>query len=190
MFTHDASEDSTDENESAVARRGFLKVGTGAITAAVAVPAVSGVAAAHFPAELEIDVKPDSDENTINPKSEGVVPVAVLQNDEFDPTSENVNYRFGAKDVVEGGNGARPIHDGHVTTVDGEDDHERKALLLHFPVQDTGFDGNEAIGQLHWENGHKGAHHGLGGSDTVTFVGDRNEESNEEESENETEDEE
>ncbi|WP_430506312.1 hypothetical protein [Haloparvum sp. PAK95] len=168
MFTHDAPEDSTDENESAVARRGFIKVGAGAIASAVTVPAVSGVAAAHFPAGLEVDVKPDSDENAINPRSEGVVPVAVLQTDAFDPTSENVNYRFGAKDVVADGDGARPRHGGHVEDVDDDGRHD---LVLHFPVDGTGFDGDEEEGLLHWERDHRDAHHGRSGSDDVRIVG-------------------
>lgn len=172
MTNRDTPEDSTDTEQSSVARRGFLRAGAGAITAAVAVPAVSSVAAAHFhgggkPA-LEIDIKPDSDENTINPKSKGVVPVAVLQTDEFDPTSENVNYRFGAEGVVADGGGARPLHGGHVEDVDGDG---RQDLILHFSTEGTGFNGDEEEGHLHWEKGQKGAHHGLGGSDDVRIVG-------------------
>jgi len=172
MFNHDTPDDSTNPDEPSVARRGFLKAGAGAIAAAVAVPAVSGVASAHYHGDekpaLEVDVKPDSDENTINPKSGGVVPVAVLQTDEFDPTSENVNYRFGAKGVVADGGGSRPLHGGHVEDVD---DDGRQDLVLHFPIEGTGFDGDEERGHLHWEKGHRGAHHGLGGSDDVSIVG-------------------
>ena len=38
-------------------------------------------------------------------------------------------------------------------------------------MEDTGFDGDENVGHLHWETGEKGAYHGLGGSDSVTIVG-------------------
>ena len=175
-MTSESHEETTGENSGSEShsfdRRRFLKAGTGAAVAAIGLPTVSGVAAAHFhgsdKATLNIDIKPDSTENTINPKSEGVVPVAVLHTEEFDPTSQNVNYRFGAQDVVANGGGARPIHDGHATDVNGDGQCD---LVLHFPVEDTGFDGDETVGHLHWEKGEKGAHHGLGGSDAITIVG-------------------
>jgi hypothetical protein len=164
--------DQTSARHNRLSRRGFMRTGIGAATAALAVPTISGIASAHFhgpdkPA-LNIDIKPDSDKNRINPQSQGVVPVAVLQTEEFDPTSKNVNYRFGAPNVVEHGKGARPLHDGHVEDVNGDGMCD---LVLHFPVEDTGFDGDEQIGSLHWEKGHKGAHHGLGGSDAITISG-------------------
>jgi FtsP/CotA-like multicopper oxidase with cupredoxin domain len=117
---------------------------------------------------LEIDIKPGSDKNPINPNSHGVIPVAVLQTDEFDPAREDVRYRFGAPDVVGDGGGARPAHDGYVKDVngDGQDD-----LILHFPTDETGFDGDESEGRLEWERTEEG--HGLSGSDTVTIVGRR-----------------
>ena len=34
--------------------------------------------------EIEIDIKPGSDRNSINPMSKGVIPVAILGSDEFD----------------------------------------------------------------------------------------------------------
>jgi len=37
--------------------------------------------------EIAIDIKPGSDQNTINLKSKGVVPVAILSTDDFDATS-------------------------------------------------------------------------------------------------------
>lgn len=78
-----------------------------------------------------------------------------------------MNYRFGAPEVVEDGGGSRPRHGGHVTDVneDGRDD-----LLLHFPMEGTGFDSDEDEAYIHWEKGHKGAQHGLAGSDDVTIV--------------------
>jgi hypothetical protein len=153
-------------------RRSVLKTGIGAATAAVAVPVMSGTAAAHFHGPdkpyLNIDIKPESAKNHINPNSEGVVPVAVIKTEAFDPTSKNVNYRFGAPDVVKNGGGARPRHDGHVQDVNGDGKCD---LVLYFPMEETGFDGDEKFGHLHWEKGQKGAHHGLGGSDRITIVG-------------------
>ena len=40
---------------------------------------------------ISIDIKPDSDRNSINPKSKGVVPVAVLGSMEFDATQVNLS---------------------------------------------------------------------------------------------------
>lgn len=159
-------------------RRRFLKAGSGATVTAALVSLTSGVAAAHFhgpekPA-LNVDIMPDSQDNAINLDGEGVIPIAVLQTEKFDPTSQNVNYRFGVQDVVANGGGARPIHDGHATDVN---DDGRCDLILHFRVEDTGFDGDEAIGHLHWEKGEKGAGHGLGGSDAVSFVDEKKQES-------------
>lgn len=155
------------EDDSSIGRRGFLQVSSGLAASAVGISTFGGQVAAHFPKELDIDIKPGSDGNPINPKSNGVIPVAVLQTEEFDPACNDVNYRFGASDVVAEGSGARPVHSGHVKDVngDGQDD-----LVLHFPTDETGFDGDESEGRLEWERTEEG-NHGLSGTDTVTFVG-------------------
>lgn len=159
-----------------IARRQFLKTGLGAATAAVAVPALSGRAAAHFPTTLEIDIKPGCETNAINPSAEGVVPVAVYHTeftDEdgesvvFDPTDRAVRYRFGAPDTVEQGDGARPAHEGHVEDVD-DDGHDD--LVLHFPTQETGFADDDSTGTLLWERDESGEH-GYSGTASVTIVG-------------------
>lgn len=154
--------------ESCIARRSILKAGLGEATAVSAFAALSGTAAAHFPKGLEIDIKQGSEDNPINPNSNSFVPVAVFQPDEFDPTSENVNYRFGAPEPVKDGGGARPAHDGHIEDVDGDGDDD---LVLHFPAAETGFDGDEERGRLEWERGHREAEHGLSGTDNVTIIG-------------------
>lgn len=162
--THSSTES---KNASSTTRRNVLRATTGITTVAVGVGALTGRAAAHFPADLEVDIKPDSDENSINPNGRGVIPVAVRQTDEFDPTSEDLGYRFGAPDVVEDGGGARPVHGGHIEDVDGDG---RDDLILHFPTAETGFDGGDSEGRLEWERTEDG-HHGLSGTDEVTIVG-------------------
>lgn len=159
------TESGSTRQSTAVDRRDVLRFGAGAIAAGLAVPVVTGQAAAHFPANLDVDVKPGSDESPINPRSRGVVPVAVRRTDEFDPTSEPVRYRFGAPDVVSDGGGSRPAGDGHVASVGGSD-----ALVLHFPAAETGFDGDESEARLVWERTESGEH-GLSGTDVVTIVG-------------------
>lgn len=165
---HDAAqlgEDSSDNTS--IARRGFLRVSAGIAATAIGIASLSGNVAAHFPSDLEIDIKPGSEKNPINPNSNGVIPVAVLQTSEFDPTSEDIRYRFGAPDVVADGGGARPAHDGHVDDVDGDG---RDDLVLHFPTAETEFDGDESEGRLEWERTESGEH-GLSGTDTITIVG-------------------
>lgn len=150
-----------------MARRGFLQVSTGMAATALGITTFGGQVAAHFPEDLEIDIKPGSEDNPINFNSNGVIPVAVLQTNEFDPTSADVRYRFGAPDVVAEGGGARPAHSGHVEDVNGDG---RDDIVLHFPADEVGFDGDESEGRLEWERTDKGSH-GLSGTDTITPIG-------------------
>lgn len=83
----------------------------------------------------------------------------------FDPTEEAVRYRFGEPAVVEDGGGARPAHDGH----DGSDT-DGDALVLHFPMEETGFDEDSTEGRLIWERDESGEH-GYSGTDEVTVTG-------------------
>lgn len=127
------------------------------------------------PIEVELNVKPCSNLNAIYLADKTVIPVGIKHTDEFDPTDPDSGVdvstlRFGAPDVVEGGGGARPVHDGHVEDVvpcegDGRDD-----LVVHFPTEDTGFDGDEDTGQLEGETMDGTP---LFGDDSVTIVGRR-----------------
>ncbi|WP_231186290.1 hypothetical protein [Haladaptatus sp. DYF46] len=162
--------DNADESEAQsrkFGRRRLLTAGAGVALTAVTVPALSSTAVAHFPQKLDIDVKPDSESNEIDLGSRGVVPVAVLQTDAFDPTSEAVRYRFGAPDAVADGGGACPIHDGHVEDVDGDGNDD---VVLHFSVADAEFDAGEAEAELRWERDESGEH-GFSGRDSVQIVG-------------------
>lgn len=147
-------------------RRTVLRSSAGALAAATGLSVLAGSAAAHFPADLAVDVRPGSERNPINPRSRGVVPVAVLGTDVFDPTSEDVRYRFGAPDVVADGGGASQVHH-HAAALDGDG---RDDLLLLFPMADTGFDGDESAAELRWDRDPNGEH-GFSGRDAVTIVG-------------------
>lgn len=78
----------------------------------------------------DIDIKPWSDPNSVNYKSKGVIPVAILTTGSFDAT--NVDPQT----VEFGPNGAPIAHeDGHVEDVDADGYLD---LVLHFRTQQTG----------------------------------------------------
>jgi hypothetical protein len=83
---------------------------------------------AHPP--VEIDIKPGSFPNSINLKSKGLIPVAILGSADFDAESvDGATVRFGP-------NGAEPFHgEGHIKDVnkDGLTD-----WIGHFKTQETG----------------------------------------------------
>jgi len=86
---------------------------------------------------IEIDVKPDSETNPINPRSHGVTPVALLGSEEFDVTEVDVTtLRFGpgeaapAHDLTEAWPHSDPLRD---VNRDGFTD-----LLVHFSTQESG----------------------------------------------------
>jgi len=88
---------------------------------------------------IDIDIKPDNLENTINLKSKGVIPVVVISSDIFDATIvDPLSVEFGP-------NGALESHGkGHVEDVDEDGDLD---LIFHFKTQETGIacDDLEAI---------------------------------------------
>ncbi len=78
---------------------------------------------------ITIDIKPGSDPNSVNPRSKGVIPVAVLGSTDFDATQVDfLTVRFGIAE-------ASPAHDGHVEDInhDGYPD-----MVFHFKTRDTG----------------------------------------------------
>ncbi len=89
-------------------------------------PALSGV---------EIDIKPGGNPNNINPRSKGVVPVAVLTTGDFDASTID-------PDTVEFA-GAEPVR----WKLDDVDDDGDEDILFHFKTQDL-LKGEENLGGL------------------------------------------
>jgi len=154
-------------------RRQLLKGAAGVGIAAATLPALTDTAAAHFPLQLDIDIQPNNAENFIDLEDHEVVSVAVHpteflngdgERESFDPTEEEVRYRFGSQSAVQQGGGAVPIGDGEQTD-SGAGDREQ-ILVLDFPVDETGFDGGEETGWLYWERDESG-NHGLRGVDAT-----------------------
>jgi hypothetical protein len=81
---------------------------------------------------VSIDVKPGSDPNSINPRSKGVIPVAVLSEGNFDAAQVD------ALSVEFGPDGATEAHEqGHVEDANGDTVPD---MVLHFKTQETGIE--------------------------------------------------
>ena len=79
---------------------------------------------------VNIDIKPGSDQNIINSRSKGVIPVAILTTESFDATTVDPDT------VAFGPDGAEMVHPpAHVVDVNGDGNLD---LLLHFRTQETG----------------------------------------------------
>ena len=91
----------------------------------------------YAPEETGIDIKPGSDSNPINPKSKGLIPVAILGSASFDVTTVDVTT------LAFGPGGATPAHDltdpivyaDHLQDVNSDGFTD---LVSHYATQDTG----------------------------------------------------
>ena len=108
---------------------------------------------------VTIDIKPGSDSNPVNPRSKGVIPLAVLGSAEFDATQIDFStVGFGVA-------GASTVHDGHVEDVDADGFMD---MVFHFRTRETGIVCGDSAATLNGET-----HGGIPftGTDAVNTVG-------------------
>jgi hypothetical protein len=87
-----------------------------------------------------IDIKPGSEPNSINSKSQGVIPVAILTTDTFDASTVDPSLvLFGAT-----GSEAAPVQSA-LEDVDGDGDID---MILHFKTQETGIQSGDISASL------------------------------------------
>ncbi|MFC1991275.1 hypothetical protein ACFLVC_00860 [Chloroflexota bacterium] len=89
---------------------------------------------------VQIDIKPGSDPNSINLKSNGVIPVAVLTDESFFSASINTTTVLFGRTGYE----AEPAH----YSFEDVDDDGDTDMILHFRTQDTGIEPNDTEATL------------------------------------------
>ena len=153
----------TDFTSNAVIR---VDLGTGSQTiVASGAPALVnpwGIAVVAAPSVLTvaIDIKPGSFPNSINPRSQGRIPVAILTTDTFDATAvDPATVLFGRI-----GTEAAPAHAAlEDVDLDGDTD-----MILHFDTQDTGIICGDTSASL---TGETFGGQAIQGSDSINTVG-------------------
>ncbi len=136
-----------------------------AITA-ITITAISAILLAWAPStayagngiEVDIDIKPGSDPNSINTRSMGLVPVAILSSAGFDATQVDVST------LTFNPGQASPKHNGHLEDVNGDGLID---LVTHYVQKDTGIQIGHTQACL---SGQTFGGQGIGGCDSIVTV--------------------
>ena len=117
--------------------------------------------------EVDIDIKPGGNPNSINPKSKGKIPVAILSTPDFDASTqvENDSLTFGRTGDEESLH--RRGNDEPNCDVEDVNDDGLRDLVCHFNTQDSGFQAGDTEGIL---KGQTGAGFPIIGTDSVAIV--------------------
>jgi hypothetical protein len=110
--------------------------------------------------EVTIDIKPGSDNDSINPKSHGVIPVAILTTKAFDATTVDVSTVHFGNTGMEAAAVQSALED-----VDGD---RTLDIILHFKTQDTGISCGDTSASL---TGETISGQAIQGSETIVTVG-------------------
>ncbi len=116
----------------------------------------------NVPPEISvtIDIKPNTDPNSINPISKGVIPVAILSTDTFDATTvDSSSIRFGVTGIE-----AVPSHYA-LEDVDGDGDID---MIIHFSTQSTDIKCGDSSASL---TGKTADGQDIVGTDSISTVG-------------------
>jgi len=120
----------------------------------------AGALGCGFPVAVSIDIKPGTDPNSINPRSQGMIRVAILTTPTFDATTvDPTTVKFGRT-----GTEAAPAH-WALEDVDGDADLD---LVLHFRTQDAGIQCGDTSASL---TGQTTGGQAISGFDGVKTVG-------------------
>ena len=108
---------------------------------------------------VSIDIKPGSERNSVNPRSKGVITVAVVGSIDFDVT------QIDPATVSFGPGAASAAHDGHIEDVNGDGFMD---AVFHFKNRQTGIACGDTESALEGETFDDIP---LGGTDSLTTVG-------------------
>jgi hypothetical protein len=133
---------------------------------AMEVAAIFGAGSSGKTIPISLDIKPGSDENPINLRSQGTTPVAILGTETFDVTTVDVeSIRFAGAPIRVKPNGTL-----HYSYEDVNEDGILD-LMMHFSTQDLDLDQDSTEASI---TGVGGQNRCISGTDNVTIVPPRN----------------
>jgi len=129
----------------------------------------TGLAVVSGPAAIDIDIKPDSTPNSINPMNEGVIPVAIISSDNFDASGvDGATLRFATEEATPSHDLSDPIEfTAHLKDVNRDGSLD---LVTHYSSSETGIKFGDILACL---SGETLAGESFRGCDALRTVPDR-----------------